>query len=64
MNEEQKIDNILINENAYFYQNIDSVRISRTMIEQVFRDASSAKTGNYLLKTIKNSSFGFRNQAV
>lgn len=55
MNEEQKIDNILINENAYFYQNIDSVRISRTMIEQVFRDASSAKTGNYLLKTIKKN---------
>lgn len=55
MNEEQKIDNILINENAYFYQNIESVRISKTTIEQVFRDASSAKTGNYLLKTIKKN---------
>ena len=55
MTEEQKIDNILINENAYFYQNIDSVRLSRTMIEQVFRDASSSKIGNYLLKTIKKN---------
>lgn len=55
MNEEQKMNNILINENAYFYKNIDRVRISRTMIEQVFRDASSVKTGNYLLKIVRRS---------
>jgi hypothetical protein len=55
MNEEQKMNNILINENAYFYKNIDRIRISRTMIEQVFRDASSVKTGNYLLKIVRRS---------
>lgn len=55
MNEEQKMNNILINENAYFYKNIDRVRISRTMIEQVFKDASSVKTGNYLLKIVRRS---------
>lgn len=55
MNEEQKMNNILINENAYFYKNIHRIRISRTMMEQVFRDASSVKTGNYLLKIVRRS---------
>jgi hypothetical protein len=53
MTEEQKLNNILINENAYFYQNIDAINITRSKIEQVFRDASSIKTGNYLLKIAK-----------
>lgn len=64
MNEEEKINNILINENAYFYQNIDRIRISRTMIEQVFRDASSAKTGNYLLKITKKNILVDENSVV
>lgn len=64
MNEEEKANNILINENAYFYQNIDRVRVSRTMIEQVFKDTSSAKTGNYLLKITKKNILIAENSVV
>lgn len=53
MTEEQKENNIFINENAYFFHNKDRVRISRNMIERVFRETSSIKTGNYLLKIVR-----------
>lgn len=53
MTEEEKENNIFINENAYFFHNKDGVRISRKMIEQVFRETSSTKTGNYLLKIVR-----------
>lgn len=53
MTEEQKENNIFINENAYFFHNKDGVRISRNMIERVFRETSSIKTGNYLLKIVR-----------
>jgi len=49
----EKIDNILINEIAYFYENSDDVQISNKKIIEVFRTVSSVKIGNYLLKTIR-----------
>ena len=55
MTEEQKENNIFINENAYFFHNKDRVRISRSMIERVFREISSIKTGNYLLKIVRKN---------
>lgn len=53
MIEQKKLENIIINENAYFFSNDNNVRVTRNKIEQVFREVSSAKSGNYLLKKIK-----------
>jgi hypothetical protein len=50
---QEKIENILINENAYFYENSDGVQISNNKITEIFRTVSSAKTGNYLLNSIR-----------
>lgn len=55
MNENQKEDNILINENAYFFHNKDEVKVSKNMIERVFREVSTIKTGNYLLKIVRKN---------
>ena len=53
MTNQKKIENILINENAYFYENIDKVDISNNKIIEIFRTVSSVKTGNYLLNSIR-----------
>lgn len=53
MSEQEKLENIIINENAYFFSNDKNIRITKNKIEQVFRDVSSAKSGNYLLKKVK-----------
>jgi hypothetical protein len=53
MTEQEKISNILINENAYFYENNQNIQISRSKLTELFRTVSSAKTGNYLLNSIK-----------
>lgn len=53
MTEPEKISNILINENAYFYENHENIQISRSKLTELFRTVSSAKTGNYLLNSIK-----------
>lgn len=50
---QEKIENILINENAYFYENCDNVQISSNRITEIFRTVSSIKTGNYLLNSIR-----------
>lgn len=50
---QEKIENILINENAYFYENSDDVQISNNKITEIFRTVSSVKTGNYLLNSIR-----------
>jgi len=55
MTKEDQLKNILINENAYFYKNISNVVIAKWNIIEVFRDASSFKMGNYLLKEVKKS---------
>lgn len=53
MTVQEKIDNIQINENAYFYENSENIQISKNKIVEIFRNVSSVKTGNYLLNSIK-----------
>lgn len=53
MTKTEKIANILINENAYFYQNINNVNISISKIIEQFRIVSSIKTSNYLINKVK-----------
>ncbi|WP_415327755.1 hypothetical protein [Chryseobacterium sp. MMS23-Vi53] len=49
----EKINNIIISENAYFYQNIDNISISDNRIKNLFSLVSSIKTGYYLLNERK-----------
>ncbi|WP_159470336.1 hypothetical protein [Dyadobacter sp. 3J3] len=49
----EKIENILINENAYFYENSENVPVFNNKITEIFRTVSSVKTGNYLLNSIR-----------
>ncbi|WP_018343719.1 hypothetical protein [Cytophaga aurantiaca] len=51
--EQEKLQNILINENAYIFCNSENINISRSKIEQVFRDVSTGKSSNFLLKQVK-----------
>lgn len=53
MTEQEKISKILINENAYFFENNEDIQISRSKLIELFRSVSSVKTGNYLLNSIK-----------
>lgn len=53
MTDQQKLENIIINENAYFFLNENNISVTKNKIEKVFREVSSAKSGNYLLKKIK-----------
>lgn len=53
MTTQEKIENILINENAYFYENNENVLISNNKITEIFRTVSTVKTGNYLLNSIR-----------
>lgn len=46
-------ENLILNENAYFFTKIKSGFLSKTLIENTFREASFDKMGNYLLKEIK-----------
>ncbi len=47
------IENISINENAYFFRNSDNIVISKKKIEEVFRSCSSVRIGHYLMNQIK-----------
>ena len=53
MTTKEKIENILINENAYFYENFDDILISNHKITEIFRTVSSIKTSNYLLNCVR-----------
>jgi hypothetical protein len=55
MNEIEKLNNVILNENAYFFKNVDSIRISDNKIRKVFEDASTKKSGNYLLKIVNRN---------
>lgn len=55
MTELEKLNNIIINENAYIFKNDDNIKISKFKIEQVFRDASIIKSSNFLLKEVKKN---------
>lgn len=52
--EEALVNNIILNENAYFFKNEDEIELSRNRIEQLFRQVanSSGRQGNYLLRII------------
>lgn len=50
--EEALINNIILNENAYFFKNADEIELSKKRIEQLLRQVanSSGRQGNYLLR--------------
>jgi len=47
------IENLVLNENAYFYKKTRPELLSKSFIESVFRDASFDKLGRYLLNEVK-----------
>lgn len=53
MTEQQKLDNIIINENAYIFHNSKNVNITSAKIEELFKVVSSTKRGHHLLKKVK-----------
>lgn len=53
MTNKELIENLVLNENAYFFKKIQSGFLSKSLIEETFKEASSEKTGRYLLKQIK-----------
>ena len=55
MEEEELIENIILNENAYFFIKEESEYLSKKLIKQVFKDASSEKKGHFLLNAVKES---------
>ncbi|MDQ1857619.1 hypothetical protein [Chryseobacterium sp. WLY505] len=53
MNNLEKLNNLIINENAYFYHNSDNIYISDYRIKNLFALVSSVKSGHYLLNERK-----------
>lgn len=53
MTEQEKLKNIIINENAYIFHNTENINISKYKIDVLFRDASVIKSSNFLLKEVK-----------
>ena len=47
---EQKLGNLILHENAYFYSKDESAFLSKSKVSQIFKSASEVKSGNYLLK--------------
>ncbi|GET31455.1 hypothetical protein PbJCM13498_03180 [Prolixibacter bellariivorans] len=54
MTREEQIGNLVLNENAYFYNKIKAGFLPETLIKTTFREASYEKMGRYLLKVVKN----------
>ncbi|MCZ4696496.1 hypothetical protein DWB61_17720 [Ancylomarina euxinus] len=54
MTENELINNLTLNENAYFYKKIKKGILSKNLIDTTFKEASSDKMGNYLLRVIKS----------
>nr|WP_315173977.1 hypothetical protein [uncultured Flavobacterium sp.] len=55
MTEQEKLENIIINENAYIFHNTKNINISKYKIDALFRDASAIKSSNFLLKEVKKT---------
>ncbi len=53
MTNAEKLKNIIINENAYFYHNNDNISISDNRIKNLFSLVSATKSGHYLLNERK-----------
>lgn|GEM_PF-366637 len=52
LTDDEILNQIVLNENAYFYSNPDGVNLSKYLITNLFKKISSGRTGNYLLKVI------------
>jgi hypothetical protein len=52
LTEDEILNQIVLNENAYFYSNPDEVNLSRNLITKLFKSISSGKIRNYLLRVI------------
>lgn len=55
MTNKELIENLVLNENAYFFKKVKSGYLSKNLIEETFKEASIEKTGRYLLKQVKLS---------
>lgn len=50
--QDEILNQILLNENAYFYSNPDEINLSKYALTKLFRSISSGRIGNYLLRVI------------
>ncbi len=55
MTTQKLIDNLILNENAYFFTKIRSGLLSKALIERTFKEASLEKAGNFLLNKVKQT---------
>lgn len=53
MTTKELIENLVLNENAYFFQKIRAGFFSKALVERTFREASLEKAGRYLLNEVK-----------
>lgn len=53
MEEQEKIENLILNENAYFYKKVFAKYLNRMTVNRIFSEASEEKFGNYLLEKKK-----------
>ncbi|WP_264564701.1 hypothetical protein [Flavobacterium sp. N3904] len=52
LTEDEILNQIVLNENAYFYSNPDEVNLSRALITNLFKTISTGRIGNYLLRVV------------
>ncbi|MHB1108399.1 MAG: hypothetical protein ACYCZ2_18740 [Lutibacter sp.] len=52
MTTKELIENVILNENAYFFQKSNSNFLPKRLIERTFREASINKAGRFLLKKV------------
>ncbi len=55
MTTQELINNLILNENAYFFTKIRPGLLSKALIERTFREASLEKAGRYLLNVVKQT---------
>lgn len=53
MTTKELIENIILNENAYFFKKVKEKFLSKKILTNTFKEASEEKTGNYLLNKVK-----------
>ena len=47
MTEKEIIENIILNENAYFFKKVKQNYLTKKLIEDTFKEASKDKTGRF-----------------
>lgn len=55
MTKQELIDNIILNENAYFFKKDKDTFLTKKLIEDTFKEASNNKTGRFLLNQVKTN---------